>query len=100
MRRFLRFSAHPYVTCGSSAGIGVCDREPKLGAEPGAGTTCLLSPISQVTRCAGGVEQAQPPEVLVVINLPAGIALGQQLDRRGCRCVAVSSPVGVLAPYS
>src|SRR5215211_8158348 len=34
------------------------DRKPKLGRQTGAGTYCLPSPISQVTRCAGGVEHA------------------------------------------
>ena len=44
-----------------------------------------------------GVERAQPLEVLDVINLPAGIALGQQLDRRVSVCCRFLH-VGVLAP--
>jgi hypothetical protein len=42
------------------------DRKPKLG-QTGAGTTCLPSPTSQVTRCSGGVEHAKPLEVLVAL---------------------------------
>jgi hypothetical protein len=59
MHRLLQLSAHPYGTCGSSTGIGVPDREPKLSAEPGARHDLPIDPISQVTRCAGGVEHAQ-----------------------------------------
>jgi hypothetical protein len=45
----------------------------------------LPKSIDRAGRFTAGVQHAQSLEVLVVVNLTAGIALGEQLFCGGCR---------------